>query len=181
MAVRRDPMISLEDRVAAATMVVQRGILQAEEKYLVSSRATLGTWFARVQETISVASRITLVRTDGLRLLSEGEVVDEQLGVHADICAEAIRAVAQVWGGGPSPQARAEILDFVSGQPQPVCRLTWPTLLVSLARCSAALEPLANGLRDSDLPMGEPTDCEIVADCFLGVAGHAFGAVHALC
>jgi hypothetical protein len=163
-------------------MIVQRGIVQAEEKYLVQPAATLGTWFARVQETIAVASRVTLLRIDGSRLVSEDDIADEQLGVHADICAEAIRAAAQVWGGGPSPLARVEILDSLSGRRQPVLlELTWQNLLVGLARCSAALEPLANGLREADLPMGEPTDCDIVAECFLGVAGHAYGAVHVLC
>lgn len=181
MAARRNPMMSQEDRAAAAAMVVQRGIVLAEEKYLAHPSSTLGTWFARVQETIAVASRVTLARIDGSRGPSEGEVVDEQLGVHADICAEAIRAAAQVWGGGPSPHARAEILDLLSGHPHPVHQLSWPTLLMSLARCSAALEPLANGLRDADLPMGESTDCEIVAACFLGTAQYAFGAVHVLC
>jgi hypothetical protein len=67
MAARRNPMTSLEDRAAAATMVVQRGIVQAEEKYLIHPSSTLGTWFARVQETISVASRVTLMRIDGSR------------------------------------------------------------------------------------------------------------------
>lgn len=182
MAARRNPMMSLEDRAAAAAMVVQRGIVQAEEKYLVHPGSTLGTWFARVQETIAVSSRVMLMQIDGSRRPSEDEVANEQLGVHADICSEAIRAAAQVWGGGPSPHARAEILDLLSGRPQPVNQqLSWPMLLVSLARCSAALEPLANGLRDADMPMGEPTDCEIIADCFLGAAEHAFGAVHALC
>lgn len=181
MSARRTSRMSPNDRTAAATMVVQRGIVQAEERYLVDPGATLGIWFARVQETIAVASRVTLRQIDEGRRPSEDEVADEQLGVHADTCAEAIRATAQVWGGGPSPLARAEILDLISGRSRPTEHLTWSALLVMLARCSAALEPLANGLREADLPMAEPTDCEVVADCFLNAALHAFGAVRVLC
>jgi hypothetical protein len=170
-----------EDPATRAAMVVQRAVLLAEEKYLAQPNSSLGTWFARVQETIAVASRVTLRQIDRSQRLSEDKVGDEQLGVHADICAEAIRAAAQVWGGGPSPHARTEILDLVSGHPVCAQKLSWPALLVSLARCSAALEPLTSGLRDADLPMGEPADCEVIADCFLGAATHAFGAVHVLC
>ena len=181
MSARRISKMSPDDRAAAATMVVQRGIVQAEERYLVDPDATLGVWFARVHETIAVASRVTLQRIDESRRPGEDEVADEQLGVHADICAEAIRATAQVWGGGPSPLARAEILDLISGRSRPMEQLTWSVLLVILTRCSAALEPLANGLREADLPMAEPTDCEVVAECFLSAALHAFEAVHVLC
>jgi len=170
-----------ENRVATAVIVVQRGILQAEEKYLVHPSATLGTWFARVQETIAVASRVTLGRIEESRGLSEDEIADEQLGVHADICAEAIRAAAQVWGGGPSPLAREEILDLVSSRRPPDPRLCWMTFLLSLAHCNAALEPIANGLREMDLPMGAPTDCEAVAQSFIAVGSHSFGALYALC
>jgi hypothetical protein len=181
MPARRTSPMSPDDRTAVATMVVQRGIVQAEERYLVDPGATLGIWFARVQETIAVGSRVTLRQIDEARQPDEDEVADEQLGVHADICAEAIRATAQVWGGGPSPLARVEILDLVSGRSHPIQQLTWLDLLVLLARCSASLEPLANGLREADVPMAEPTDCEVVADCFLNAALHAFGGVHVLC
>ena len=181
MPARRTSRMSPDERTAAATMVVQRGIVQAEERYLFDPGATLGIWFARVQETIAVASRVTLRGIDEDRRPSDDEVADEQLGVHADICAEAIRATAQVWGGGPSPLARVEILDLVSGRFRPTQELNWSALLLMLTRCSASLEPLANGLREADLPMAEPTDCEVVADCFLSAALYAFGAVYVLC
>jgi hypothetical protein len=165
----------------AARLVVQRGLLQAEEKYLVDPGATLGTWFARVQETIAVASRVTLRRIEECRLPAEDDAADELVGLYADICAEAIRAAAQVWGERPSPRAREEILHLVSSRQPSADRLCWKTFLESLARCSAALEPLANGLREMDLPMGEPTDCERVAESLLEAARHAFGAVYVLC
>jgi len=170
-----------EDRAARAVKIVQRGILLAEEKYLARPDSSLGVWFARVHETIAVASRVTLARLGESRGPSEGEVADEQLGVYADICAEAVRAAAQVWVGGPSPHARMEILREVAGGHRPTEQLSWPALLVSLAGCSAALEPLANGLREADLPMREPTEGGVIAECFRGAAEHAFGAVHVLC
>ena len=168
-------------RREAATLAVQRGLLQAEEKYLVDPGATLGTWFARVQETIAVASQVTIARIEEWRLPTEDDVADEQVGLYADICAEAIRAAARVWGEQPSPRAREEILHLVSGRQPAAAPRCWTTFLESLARCSAALEPLANGLREMDLPMDEPTDCGRVAESLLEAAGHAFGAVYVLC
>lgn len=165
----------------AAKVAVERGLLQAEEKYLVDPDATLGTWFARVQEPISVAARVTLTHIEESRLPIDNAVAEEQLGLHADICAEAIRAAAQVWEQGPSPRAREEILDLVSRRRLPPSQVSWSALLISVARCSAALEPLANGLRERDLPMGEPTDCSQVVDSFVEAAGHAFGATYVLC
>lgn len=54
-------------------------------------------------------------------------------------------------------------------------------VLVALAFCTTALEPLAAGLREGDLPMGGPTDGEVVTDCLVEVSAHAFGVIHALC
>lgn len=165
----------------SAVGVVRRGILQAEEKYLVEPGASLGTWFARVQEPIGVGCRVTLRRLGEGRLLGEAEIAGEQLGLQADICAEAIRATAQLHHAGPSPGAREEILGFLArrGHAGPVASL--PDVLLALASCTAALEPLAAGLRERDLPMGGPTDGEAVTDCLLAAGAHAFGVIHALC
>lgn len=169
-----------DGRREAASLALRRGLAQAEEKYLADPGATLGTWFARVHETIAVASRVSLTRIEESRALAEEDVAGEQVGLQADICAEAIRAAAQAWGVRPS-DAREEILSLVLDRhPAPV-ESQWKALLGSLARCNAALEPIANGLREMDLPMGTPTDCEAVAESFVEVAGHSFGALYALC
>ncbi|HVX31706.1 MAG TPA: hypothetical protein VHA80_01080 [Solirubrobacterales bacterium] len=161
--------------------MVERGLLQAEEKYLVEPGATLGTWFARVEETICVAARVTVLRIEEGRTLEGVGVAAEQRGLLADICAEAIRAAAVIWSPGPSPQVRAELLNVVSEAAAERPMAGFGDVLVALARCSAALEPLANGLREVDLPMGEPTDRATVGDCFLELAAEAFGYVHVMC
>lgn len=165
----------------AAIRIVRRGILQAEEKYLIEPGASLGTWFARVQEPICVGTRVTLGRLEEGRSLWEAEVAGEQLGLQADVCAEAIRALAQLSPGGPSPEAREQVLYFVARRFALPTVVGIPDLLVVLARCTAALEPLANGLRDGDLPMGPPTDRDAVEEPLLTVAKQAFGAVNGLC
>lgn len=165
----------------AAIRIVRRGILQAEEKYLVEPGASLGTWFARVQETICVGIRVTLGRLEEGRSLREADIAGEQLGLQADVCAEAIRALAQIWPGGPSPEAREQVLDVVAGRFALPVVASIADLLVVLARCTAAMEPLANGLRDGDLPMGNPTDRNAVGQSLLTVAKQSFGAVHGLC
>jgi hypothetical protein len=166
---------------AAALDVVRRGILQAEEKYLVEPGASLGTWFARVQEPIAVGSRVTLRRVGEGRRLAEDDIRAEQLGLLADICAEAVRAAAQLAPGGSSPAVRDAILAVVAG-----CRPIRPVaslfeVLVVLASCTAALEPLANGLREGDLPMGDPTDCDAVSACLVEVGVHSIGVIDELC
>ncbi|HWC47859.1 MAG TPA: hypothetical protein VG448_03150 [Solirubrobacterales bacterium] len=166
-------------RRATATLVVKRGLAQAEEKYLVAPDASLGTWFARVTETLAVAARVVIERTEGD--CGPGEFTAEQLGLFADICAEAIRAAAQVWGSSSSSRAREEIVELIISTPHPSASPSSIGGLWSLAGCLAAMEPLANGLRDGDLPMGEPIDCDRVAEALLGVALHAFQAIEDLC
>jgi hypothetical protein len=161
--------------------VVERGLLQAEEKYLVEPGASLGIWFARVEETISVAARVTVLRFEEGRTLEAAGVAAEQRGILADICAEAIRAAAEIWPAGPSPQVRVELLNLIAETAPERSVAGFADLLLALARCSAVLEPLANGLREVDLPMGEPTDGATVSDCFLATATEALGCLHALC
>jgi hypothetical protein len=161
--------------------VVERGLLAAEEMYLVEPGASLGTWFARVQETICVACRVTVGRLEDGRQLREVDLAGEQLGLLADVCAEAIRAAAQIWPGGPSPEARGEVLALVAERAAPAAARTIPDVLILLACCTAALEPLANGLREGDLPMADPLDRAVIEECFLVAAGHAFAGVYALC
>lgn len=166
---------------AETISTIRRALAQAEEKYLVSPDATLGTWFARVHETIAVAAEVTITRMRERRPATEPALVAEQMGLHADICAEAIRAAAQAWGEPPSPRTRDDILDLLAFRsPSEPAGSSWQELLLSLAACTAALEPLANGLRDGDLPMGEPTDRKLVLSSFLGAAELAFGLVNAL-
>lgn len=178
-AVRRDALPPSERGREAAVGVVRRAVLRAEEKYLVDPDATLGTWLARVNEPIAVASRVTLARIAEDRLPAEEDVAEEQIGLFADICAEAIRAAAQVWGAVPSAHVREEILQMVARRAQMDSACS-RTALECLACCVAALEPLANGLREGDLPMAEPADCEGIAESLLGVACSSFGAVGAL-
>lgn len=179
MALRRSPDDA--ERRRRAIGIVKRGLAQAEEKYLVEPDATLGTWFARVAETVAVAARVVLERLEEGRRPQEAEVGAEQLGLFADICAEAIRATSQVWGESPSARAREEIVELISDSPRTLTGPSWVGTLGSLAQCIAALEPLANGLRDGDLPMAEPTDCDRVAEALLEVAIHALQAIDALC
>jgi hypothetical protein len=154
--------------------------VQAEEKYLVKPSASLGIWFARVQEPICVACRVTLLRVAEGRQLGEAEVAAEQAGLQADICAEAIRAAAQFWPGGPSPEARDEVLTLVAARARSASAVVHSDVLVALVGCTAALEPVANGLREEDLPMGDPTDRDAVTACLVEVIDHAFGVIHAL-
>jgi hypothetical protein len=169
------------ERRSRAILIVKRGLAQAEEKYLVAPDATLGTWFARVAETVAVAARVVLERIEDGRHPEEAEIAGEQLGLFGDICAEAIRATSQVWDASPSPQAREEIVELIATSPRSLTGPSWVGTLGSLAQCVSALEPLANGLRDGDLPMGEPTDCDRVAEALLEVAIHALQAIDAAC
>lgn len=161
--------------------VLKRGLAQAEEKYLVAPEATLGTWLARVTETLAVAARIILVRIEEGRRLEEEEVASEQLGLFADICAETIRATSKVWGEAPAELAREEVLAAIFATPRTLTGPSWVGALGSLTQCLAAVEPLANGLRDGDLPMGEPTECDLVAAALLEVGVHALQAIESLC
>lgn len=177
----RPPEPTASDREEAAVRLVRRGVLQAEEKYLVSPSASLGIWFARVQEPICVACRVTLARLVEGRRLGEADIAAEQVGLQVDICAEAIRAAAQLWEGGPSPAARDEVLTLVAARGRADFPISLSKVLVALVSCTAALEPLANGLREDDLPMGDPTDREAVTACLVEVIDHAFGVIYALC
>lgn len=172
--------LSLERHRETALSVVRRAILRAEEHYLVDPTATLGTWFAQVQETIAAASRVTLRRIEEGRSPAEEDMVGEQVGLFADVCAEAIRAAARACGTAPSSRVREEFLQLVARR-APRDGVSPRTACECLACCAAALEPIANGLREGDLPMGEPSDCEAIAECFTDLACHAFGAVCALC
>jgi len=164
-----------------AAIGVRNALARAEESYLVDPGASLGIWFARVHETIAVASGVTLARAGEGWLPSEGDVAAELVGVYADICAEAIRGAAQLREGGPSARARDEVLDHVSTLSVRLVQLRWERLLELLASLNALLEPLANRLREGDLPMGEPTDCDLVMERLITVADSAFGAVCVLC
>lgn len=168
-------------RRQAAVAAVHRALVHAEEKYLIAPGSTLGTWFARVHETIAVASRVGLARIEDGRDLAEDETASEQLGLYADICAEAIRAAARVWVSEGSSEAREQIIELVSADQTGLERLCWEELVICILRCCAALEPIANGLRAGDLPMGEPTDRTEVANCLQEVAGHAYRAAVVLC
>lgn len=168
-------------RPAPAIEAVRRALAEAEERYLIDPGATLGTWYARVGETLAVASRVALERIEGGHSLAQEEAAAEQAGLYADVCAEAIRAAAQVWGSRPATRAREEALERIASAEVAQSPPSWEEMLRTLARCTAALEPLANGLREGDLPMGEPTECERVAQCFFEVADQAFSAVHSLC
>lgn len=176
-----DQTFSDSCRRGRAALVVKRGLAQAEEKYLVAPEATLGTWSARVTETLAVAARIILVRIEEGRRLEEEEVTSEQLGLFADICAETIRATSKVWGDAPAQLARDEVLAAIFATPRTLTGPSWVGALGSLTQCLAAVEPLANGLRDGDLPMGEPTECELVAAALLEVGVHALQAIESLC
>jgi hypothetical protein len=160
-----------------AAIVVRDGLARAEERYLVDPDASLGTWFARVHETIAVASGVTLARSMEGRLPTEVDVAAELSGVYADICAEAIRAAALFRDEGSSTQARDEVLGCVVAVRVRLVQLRWERLLELLVSLNATLEPIANGLREGDLPMGAPIDCDLVMERLIAVADGAFGAV----
>ncbi len=142
---------------------------------------TLGIWLARGEETIAVAARVTLGQIERHRLLVEDDVATEQAGVFADVCGEAIRAAARIWGGHLA-QASEEILSLLGASEIAARRPGWDDLLISLAGCSAALEPVANGLREGDLPMdGEASHDGLVVQSLTGVARRAFEPVFLLC
>ena len=164
-----------------ATAVLKRGLAEAEERYLVAEGATLGTWFARVAETVAVADRVILGQLEsGCRPEDEG-VVGQQLGVLAAIGAEAIRAMSQIWDPTSPTRAREEIVELISASPRSRSGSSWAETFSALAMCLAATEPIASGLRDGDLPMGEPTDGDLVIEAFREVAEHAFRAIEARC
>jgi len=166
-----------EPRRLLAAIIVRDGLARAEERYLVDPGASLGTWFARVHETIAVASGVTLARAMEGRLPTEVDVAAELSGVYADVCAEAIRAVAQLREEGPSTQARDEVLGCVVAVRVRLVQLRWERLFELLVSLNATLEPIANGLREGDLPMGAPIDCDLVMERLITVADGAFGAV----
>jgi hypothetical protein len=159
---------------------VRNGLARAEERYLVEPGASLGVWFARVHETIAIASWVTLSRAEEGRRPSEKDVATELAGVYADISAEAIRGAARLQREG-GPQARDEVLDYVSSFNARLGILGWERLFELLASLNAQLEPLANGLREGDLPMAAPTDCDVVMARLVAVAQNAFGVVCVLC
>jgi hypothetical protein len=164
-----------------ATAVLKRGLAEAEEKYLVAEGATLGTWFARVAETVAVADRVILGQLEsGCRVEDEG-VAGQQLGVFAAISAEAIRAMSQIWDRTSPTRAREEIVELISASPRSCSGSSWTETLSAVGRCLAVTEPIASGLRDGDLPIGEPTDGDLVIEAFLEVAVHAFQAIEARC
>ena len=90
---------SHEDAVIAA---VRRVLLLAEENFPAEPGLSLGTWFARVQETIAAAARVTVVQIERRRLLVEDDVASEHAEVFADICAEASRAAARLGDCAPA-------------------------------------------------------------------------------
>jgi hypothetical protein len=169
----------LFERRRKAMPFLETALARAEEMYLVDPDATLGTWFARVTETVAVASRVILKWIAEGHSLAEKEVVQEQIGLFADICAEAIRAASRAQGKERSGQARGEILEAVFVSPAAVMDSSWSARLSVLASCTAALERLANGLREGDLPMDEPTDCDQVEGVFRAVAILALHVVEA--
>lgn len=168
-------------RIAAALRVVDRAVLMAEEKYPAEPGASVGTWFARVQETISVACRVAVRRLDEDHRPCAADLAGEQLGLLADICAEATRAAAQTRPGGSALGSRVEALLFLAGHDAPALAECHPDVLVLLVHCTAALEPLANGLRQGDLQVADAVDQAIVGECFLAAFGRAFAGVYALC
>lgn len=168
-------------RTEAATLAVRRVLLRAEDEFPSDPDLSLGGWFARVQETIGVASRVTLERIEQGRILVLEDVATEEAGLFADVCAEAIRAAARAWGGNPLA-ASEEIFDFLARTEASGNRPGWDEILETLARCGAALEPVSNRLRDGDVPMTAVVDSDdAVMQGLLGVARQAFDVVYALC
>jgi len=154
--------------------------VHAEEKYLVDPDASLGTWFARVHETIAVASRITLQRVFEGRTLEADEVAEEQIGLASDICAEAIRGLSRLWPDAHPASTREDIIELISREPHPGVE-GWEAVSSCLLRCCAELEPLANGLREGDLPMASAAEGNQVMNSLYYAALHAFGLVYVLC
>ncbi len=168
-------------RQEAAVIAVRSVLAKAEENYLAEPGLSLGTWLARVEETISVAARAILAQIEHQRLLIEEDVAIGQAGLFADICAESIRAVSRLPSDG-SGSAKDDFLELVAAGDHLPPGPGWDELQEALLRCQVALEPIANGLREGDLPMDAESDHdEIVSASLLEVARWSFGVVYALC
>jgi hypothetical protein len=171
-------------RSTAAIEAVKRVLAGAEETFLADSSYSMGTWAMRVQETLSVAARQLSARVEAGDLLFNDDVALEQAEVFADITAEAIRAGAHFWGECSPASAREEILDLLGDEysfaPD---RPGWNDLLLALAGSMAALEPVANALRDGDLPKDAAFGGSHggAATIFTEVARKAYWVVYVLC
>jgi hypothetical protein len=167
-------------RSVAAIDAVKRVLADAEESFLADSSYSMGTWALRVQETLSVAARQLGARVEAGDRLSSDDVSLEQAEVFADICAEAIRAAAHCWGECPPASAREKILSSLGGEyefaPDPP---GWADLLLALAGSIAALEPIANAMRDGDLRGGAMSSADGgAAASFTEVARKAYWVVY---
>lgn len=166
-----------------AAIAAEKAVLaMAEENYLAEPGLSLGIWLARVEETLAVAARAVLAHIDHGCLLIEEDVAIMQAGLFADVSAEAIRAVVRLCGEQPRPEVKEKILELVATCDPLPPRPGWDELQEALLRCQAALEPIANGLRNGDLPMEAAIDREgAVSNSLLEVARHGFAVVYALC
>jgi hypothetical protein len=167
----------------AASSIIRRVLLQAEEDFVADPWFTLGTWLARVQETISVASAVALSGIDARRHLEDDDVAAEAMGVFADLCAEAIRAAARLSPESMSADPKEMLLASV-GEEEVLgpAAVHWSDLKDALVRCQAAIEPIANGLREGDLPMSRDADPDgVVYANLIEVIRQGYGVVFALC
>lgn len=165
----------------AALSAVERLLARAEEAFPADTGMSLGTWFARVQETIAVTARVLLNHLESGRLLDQ-DVRPELMVAFGDVCAESTRALAWLGGGDPA-RANQATLHFLREFGGTVEECDWLRLQETVARCCAMLEPVATVLRNGDLPLGDARDREgaEVEDALLKVARESFGQVCALC
>lgn len=169
-----------EDRLEAAKEIVRRVLVRAEEEYLADPDLTLGIWLTRVQETISVASSMTLAGSEAGRSLDDDDVAADAIGVFADLCAEAIRAAARLVPGASRDPKEAVLAVACRDDCLIPLGTGWGDLKDSLIRCQVAVEPLASTLRDADRPVSNVAGDEAYS-AFVDVIRHAFPVVHGLC
>jgi nuclease-like protein len=168
-----------DDRLEVAREVVRRVLVYAEESFLADPDLSLGTWLARVQETISVASATALGSAEAGRTLESDDVAAETLGVFADLCAETVRAAARLAPASASSNPKEAVITLACRDDWP-SRIDWTDVKDSLIRCQIAIEPLASGLRDGDRPMVDAAGEEAYLT-FLEVIRQGFSVVYGLC
>lgn len=168
-----------EDDLEAAREIVRRVLVRAEESFLADPDLTLGTWLARVQETISVASATTLAAAETGRVLERDDVAAEAIGVFADLCAETVRAAARLSPVSASHDPKEAVLTLACRDDCP-SRVDWVDVKDALIRCQVAIEPLASSLREGDRPMTGAAEEEAYST-FIEVIRQSFSVVYGLC
>lgn len=174
-----DRWISRHD---AAFRTVERILLRSEESFPAGEDMTLGTWFARAQETLAVTSRVCIGHIESGQLLGDRRIADEVMVAFGEVCSEATRTVGWL-NGGERARANQAALQLLWHYDLPIADPAWAEVLEAVARCSAALEPVANCLREGDVAREDArsVDGDVIKQAWLEVGRLSFREVYALC